>query len=79
MNRRADTASAGKAVRWRQVVLLTAGAVALYFVMRALPTGTNLHNADFSVPGPGQLEFCDPATPQFIPVTTARSPVTSPL
>jgi hypothetical protein len=72
---RADTASAGNAVRWRQVLLITAGAVALYFVMRALPTGTNLHNSDFNVPGQGQLEYCDPSAPQFIPVTTARSPV----
>jgi len=72
---RSENASAGNAARWRQVLLLTAGAVALYFIMRALPTGTNLHNADFTVPGQGQLEFCDPANPQFIPVTTARSPV----
>ena len=63
------------AVRWRQVLLLTAGAAALYLTLRALPTGTNLHNSDFAVPGQGQLEYCDPSAPQFIPVTTARSPV----
>jgi hypothetical protein len=73
----ADSAnsSAVNAARWRQVLLLTAGALVLYFVMRALPTGTNLHNSDFKVPGQGQLEYCDPSAPQFIPVTTARSPV----
>ena len=63
------------AVSWRQVFLLTAGAAALYLTLRALPTGTNLHNSDFAVPGQGQLEYCDPSVPQFIPVTTARSPV----
>jgi hypothetical protein len=66
----------GKGIRWLQVGLITAGAVAIYVTMRELPTGTNLHNADFSVPGQGQLEFCDPANPQFIPVTTVKSPVT---
>ena len=75
MSRSASTLL-GQAVRSRQVLLLTAGAVVLYFAMRALPTGTNLHNTDFNVPGQGQLEFCDPANPQFIPVTTAKSPVT---
>lgn len=63
------------AVSWRQIFLLTAGAAALYLTLRALPTGTNLHNSDFAVPGQGQLEYCDPSVPQFIPVTTARSPV----
>ena len=63
------------AVSWRQVFLLTAGAAVLYLTLRALPTGTNLHNSDFAVPGQGQLEYCDPSVPQFIPVTTARSPV----
>ncbi len=70
------TASLGNVARWRQVFLLTVGAVALYAVMRLLPTGTNLHNSDFTVPGQGQLEYCDPSAPQFISVTTARSPVT---
>ena len=68
--------ASGKSVRRWQIVLITACAAAIYFTMRALPTGTNLHNADFSAPGQGQLEFCDPANPQFIPVTTAKSPVT---
>jgi len=63
-------------VRWRQIVLLTIGALALYGMFRALPTGTNLHSNDFSVQGKGMVELCDPANPQFVAVTTARSPVT---
>lgn len=62
-------------VRWRQISLLTAGAVALYLAFRALPTGTNLHSGDFNVSGKGMVELCDPSNPQFVAVTTARSPV----
>ena len=62
--------------RWRQILLLTAGAIALYVALRALPTGTNLHSADFNMAGKGMVELCDPANPQFVAVTTARSPVT---
>jgi hypothetical protein len=61
---------------WRQIGMLTLGAVALYLGFRALPTGTNLHHLDFRVAGKGALEMCDPANPQFIPVIAARSPVT---
>lgn len=59
----------------RALLLLTAGAVALYLVFRWLPTGTNLNHMDFRVEGKGGIEFCDPANPQFIPVIAARSPV----
>jgi len=62
-------------VQWRQVVLLTAGALALYAAFRALPTGTNLHSNDFNLQGKGMVELCDPSNPQFIAVTTVRSPV----
>ncbi len=62
-------------LRRRQVLLLTAGAVGLYFALRALPTGTNLHSADFNLADKGMVELCDPANPQFVAVTTARSPV----
>ena len=68
-------APASAPVRWRQVVLLTAGALALYGAFRALPTGTNLHSNDFNLQGKGMVELCDPANPQFVAVTTARSPV----
>ena len=61
---------------WRQAALLTLGALALYFTLRALPTGTNLHQLDFRVTGDGALAMCDPANPQFVPVVAARSPVT---
>ena len=57
----------------RQVLIITALAIALYLGVRLLPTGTNLNHMDFRVEGKGALEFCDPANPQFIPVVAARS------
>jgi hypothetical protein len=61
---------------WRQSVLITGAAVALFVVVRELPTGTNLSHMDFRPPGGNVIEFCDPANPQFLPVVTVRSPVT---
>ncbi len=61
--------------RNRQVLLITATALALYVVVRLLPTGSNLNHMDFRMEGKGALEFCDPANPQFIPVVAVRSPV----
>jgi hypothetical protein len=63
-------------VRWRQSVLLTLGAVALFIVVRRLPTGTNLSHMDFRAQGKNSIEFCDPLNPQFLPVVAVRSPVT---
>jgi hypothetical protein len=63
------------AARWRSIAVITFIAVVLYVGFRALPTGTNLHSADFAVQGKGMVDYCDPANPQFIPVATARSPV----
>lgn len=62
----------------RQLVLITAAALAIFVALRALPTGTNLSHMDFRVdPRAGNaIEFCDPLNPQFIPVVAARSPVT---
>lgn len=68
--------SAAAPVRWKSVTFITLGAIALYAAFRALPTGTNLHQNDFSVQGQGAIELCDPSNPQFVAVTTARSPVT---
>jgi hypothetical protein len=48
----------------------------LFFVVRELPTGTNLSHMDFRVQGGNVIEFCDPANPQFLPVVAVRSPVT---
>ncbi len=59
----------------RQFVGLTLGAIAIFALFRWLPTGTNLSHGDFRLAGDNVLEFCDPAAPQFLPVTTARSPV----
>jgi hypothetical protein len=58
-----------------QILLLSAGALALYLLVRLLPVGPNLNHMDFRVEGKGALEFCDPANPQFIPVVEVRSPV----
>lgn len=63
----------------RQVLIITAVALALFLGVRLLPTGTNLNHMDFRVVGKGALEFCDPANPQFIPVVAARSPVVASL
>jgi len=63
-------------LRTFQIALITAAALALYAGVRALPTGTNLHSGDFDTQGQGMVELCDPANPQFVAVTTARSPVT---
>lgn len=59
----------------RSLLILTVTALALYAIVRLLPTGTNLNHMDFRVEGKGAIEFCDPANPQFIPVVAARSPV----
>jgi hypothetical protein len=72
---RRDSAPYLSQTQRRQIVLLTAAALALYLVVRLLPTGTNLNHMDFRMTGKGALEFCDPANPQFIPVVLARSPV----
>ncbi len=62
----------------RQLAFITLGAVAVFAVLRLLPTGTNLSHMDFRVdPKAGNaIEFCDSLNPQFIPVVAARSPVT---
>ena len=59
----------------RQLALITAAAIVLYFFMRWLPTGTNLNHMDFRLTDKNAIEFCDPANPQFIPVIAAKSPV----
>jgi hypothetical protein len=68
-------ASTISATQRRSIGLITGGALALYLVVRLLPTGTNLNHMDFRVEGKGALEFCDPSNPQFIPVVQVRSPV----
>jgi hypothetical protein len=74
MTSRAATQGLG-AREWRQIAAVTAAAVALFVVVRKLPTGTNLSHMDFRVQGPNVIEFCDPANPQFLPVVAVRSPV----
>ena len=60
---------------WRQVGFITAGAVALFALLRWLPTGTNLSHMDFRATSANSIEFCDPLNPQFIPVVAVQSPV----
>lgn len=59
----------------RQTWWITVGAIVVFLAFRWMPTGTNLAHGDFRLEGDNVLEFCDPAAPQFLPVTTARSPV----
>ncbi len=59
----------------RSIGIITGAALALYVVVRLLPTGSNVNHMDFRMEGKGTLEFCDPANPQFIPVVAVRSPV----
>jgi hypothetical protein len=61
---------------WRQILWITAGALALFAGFRWLPTGTNLSHMDFRATGGNSIEFCDPLNPQFIPVVAVKSPVT---
>jgi hypothetical protein len=74
----APTGSSGEGRPGRQLLLITAGAVAVFAGLRALPTGTDLSHMDFRVEARGMssIEFCDPLNPQFIPVVAVRSPVT---
>ena len=73
---RRDSAPYLSHVQRRSLIFITAVALALYLVIRLLPTGTNLNHMDFRVEEKkGSLEFCDPANPQFIPVVQVRSPV----
>ncbi|MSU23734.1 MAG: hypothetical protein EXS32_07920 [Opitutus sp.] len=60
----------------RQFLGITVGALAVFAVMRFLPTGTNLNHMDFRVTARNAIDFCDPLNPQFIPVVTVASPVT---
>jgi len=60
----------------RQLLLLTLGAVALFVVVRRLPTGTNLPHYDYVPAGQSSVQFCDPGNPQFLPATEVQSPVT---
>lgn len=61
--------------QWGQIALITAVALALFVIVRRLPTGTNLGHMDFRVAGGNGIEFCDPANPQFLPVVAVPSPV----
>lgn len=57
------------------MVAITAVALAVFVVLRFLPTGTNLNHMDFRVNARNSIDFCDPLNPQFIPVVAVTSPV----
>jgi hypothetical protein len=59
----------------RQFAFITVGALAVFAIMRWLPTGTNLNHMDFRVDAKNPIDFCDPLNPQFIPVVAVASPV----
>jgi hypothetical protein len=59
----------------RAAAIITVAALGLYFFMRWLPVGSDLNHMDFRVAEKGAIEFCDPNSPQFIPVIAAKSPV----
>lgn len=59
----------------RRIYTITAGAIILFVVLRALPTGTHLSHMDFRATASNSVEFCDPLNPQFIPVVAVASPV----
>ncbi len=73
---RAEVAPRLERRQWRQLIIISIAAVAIYVTMRLLPTGTNLNHMDFRVQGGNSIEFCDAHNPQFIPVVAVRSPVT---
>lgn len=62
---------------WGQFFALTAGAAAVFALLRLIPTGSDLNHMDFRVDAKGgqAIEFCDPLNPQFIPVVAVKSPV----
>jgi hypothetical protein len=59
----------------RSIALITATALGIYLAMRFIPAGSDLNHMDFRVTEKGAIEFCDPNSPQFIPVVSAKSPV----
>ncbi len=59
----------------RQIAFITLTALAIFAIMRWLPTGTNLSHMDFRVDAKNPIDFCDPLNPQFIPVVAVASPV----
>ncbi len=71
----ANSAAPATQKQIKQIVWITLGAIAIFWTVRLLPTGTNLSHVDFQVKGTS-IEFCDPTNPQFIPVVAVHSPVT---
>ncbi|RKX33875.1 MAG: hypothetical protein DRP71_08915 [Verrucomicrobia bacterium] len=63
--------------RVRQTIVITVGAIALYVLLRTLPTTeSHLSYADFHTGETGLLDLCEPGSASFVPVEAVRSPVT---
>jgi hypothetical protein len=61
--------------QWRQIGFLTLGAAGLFAGLRFFRGRPELTHMDFVAGGPGSLEFCNPASPRFLPVVERASPV----
>lgn len=63
--------------RIRQTILISVGAIALFLLLRALPSSEDhLNYTDFHAGENGILDFCEPGSASFVPVEAVRSPVT---
>ncbi|RME69026.1 MAG: hypothetical protein D6781_09550 [Verrucomicrobia bacterium] len=69
-------ASAQTKRAWGQTLLITLVAAGAFALLRWLPLSVDpLHYTDFHADGKSFLEFCEPGSPQFVPVDKVRSPV----
>lgn len=75
MSELARSSSSPTRPQLRSIGVISAVALGLFVFMRWLPVGSNLNHMDFRVEEKGAIEFCDPNSPQFIPVIAAKSPV----
>ncbi|MGH8016677.1 MAG: hypothetical protein ACREIA_00020 [Opitutaceae bacterium] len=62
---------------WKLTAVFTLAAAGVFLGLRRLPLASgSLHYTDFHAGGKTFLEFCEPGSPQFVPVDRVRSPVT---
>ncbi len=62
---------------WKLTAVFTLAAAGIFLGLRHLPLASgSLHYTDFHAGGKTFLEFCEPGSPQFVPVDRVRSPVT---
>jgi len=63
----------------KRALAITAVAAAVFAGFWLIPSRPRLTHMDFVVGGPDALEFCDAASPRFLPVVARSSPVTASL